>query len=405
MKLGRWISEAPSVAEAYDTTRPGFEAYVDEIDAWYQTGPGTYSGLDETARRERDAALAFRIALKIAESRRIVRELAAPVTITLLNPVYKETGRMQRREEHPHGEDSIRNKIRILRGLEALNRHLTTRLIVIDDECPNESGGMADQILREYGDEYATEKYRTLFLAEAIDGPDPELPSGLTHKDGPRRSVKGGALLFGMRKALRHTPEGLHLLADNDADLSVHPAQLGILIESIVEGRARAVAGSRREADSVALIGPSRNTRGHLLIRIWQHWLPELARAITDTNRAFKAFEAGALAEILPGIEIYTFPYQIELLQACISGGIPLNKRGISYVDSEAASTQDGAEITETYLNQVRQIIDISRRYGELDEDDELARFFLTVSEEQWRRIEADPPDSLTELLDMARGN
>ena len=119
----------------------------------------------------------------------------------------------------------------------------------------------------------------------------PSFPSGLTHKDGPRRSVKGGALLFGMRKALKHAAGGLHLLVDNDADLSVHPAQIGILIEDIVEGRAKAVAGSRREVDSVALIGPSRNTRGHLFIRIWQHWLPELAHVITDTNRAFKAFE------------------------------------------------------------------------------------------------------------------
>jgi hypothetical protein len=64
-----------------------------------------------------------------------------------------------------------------------------------------------------------------------------------------------------MRKALKHTAEGLHLLIDNDADLSVHPAQIGILIEDIVEGRAKAVAGSRREVDSVALIG-RRETRG-----------------------------------------------------------------------------------------------------------------------------------------------
>jgi hypothetical protein len=402
MSISRWISESPSVVEAYDTTRPDFEAYVDEIDAWYQRGRGTYAGLDDTGRREGDAALAFRIALKIAESRRIVRELDTPVTITLLNPVYKETGRMQRREDHPHGEDSIRCKIRVLRRLEALSRHLTARLVVIDDECPNGSGRMADRILREYGEDHASGKYRTLFLAEAIDARDPELPSGLTHKDGARRSVKGGAVLYGMRKALKHAVGGLHLLVDNDADLSVHPAQLGILIEDIVGGRAGAVAGSRREVDSVAVIGPSRNTRGHLFIRIWQHWLPELARTITDTNRAFKAFESEALASILPRIETYTFPYQIELLQACITRGIPLTRRGIAYVDSEAASTQDGAEITETYLNQVRQIIDISRRYGALDEEDELARFFLGVSEAEWRRIEADPPNTLAELRELA---
>jgi hypothetical protein len=403
MSIGRWISKSPSVVEAYDTTRPEFDAYVDEIDAWYRRRPGTYAELDELGRREGGAALAFRIALKIAESRRIVRELDAPVTITLLNPVYKETGRMQPREEHPHGEDSIRCKVRVLRGLEAQSRHLTARLVVVDDECPNRSGEMAERILREYGEDRASGKYRTLFLGEAIDARDPDLPPGLTHKDGPRRSVKGGAVLYGMRKALGHTADGLHLLVDNDADLSVHPAQLGILIEDIVAGRARAVAGSRREPDSVALIGPSRDTRGHLFIRIWQHLLPELARAVTDTNRAFKAFESGALARILPRISSYTFPYQIELLQACISGGVPLTRRGIAYVDSEAASTQDGAEITESYLSQIRQIVDIARRYGALDEDDELARFFLGVSEAEWRRIEADPPPTLAELRHETR--
>lgn len=251
MNLDRWISESPPVAEAYDTTRPEFEVYADEIDAWYQSRPGSYSRLDEAAGQAGDASRAFRIALKIAESRRVVRDLNADVTITLLNPVYKETGRMQRREEHPHGEDSIRNKVRILRGLEALNRRLVARLLVIDDECPNESGKMADAILSEYAEGHANGKYRTLFLRDAIDARDPALPPGLTHKDGARRSVKGGAVLYGMRIALTNEPDGLHLLVDNDADLSVHPAQLGILVEDIIANRAKAVAGSRRESSTL----------------------------------------------------------------------------------------------------------------------------------------------------------
>ena len=39
------------------------------------------------------------------------------MTITLVNPVYKETGRIRRREEHPHGEDSVRYKIKVLRDV------------------------------------------------------------------------------------------------------------------------------------------------------------------------------------------------------------------------------------------------------------------------------------------------
>jgi hypothetical protein len=343
--------------------------------------------------------LSTRLGLKLAESRRILRGLDAPLTVTLLNPVYKETGRMQPRKDHPHGEDSIRHKVNTLRRLESLSEHLTTRLVVVDDECPNDSGGMAQEILRKYGDAFENGTYRVFYLREAIDAGDLDLPPGLTHKDGSRRSVKGGALLYGMRKALHHGAPGLHVLVDNDADLSVHPGQIGLLIEDILRGEAQAVAGSRREPDSVAVVGGSRDARGRLFIQIWQHLLPGLARRITDTNRAFKAFSAPALRKILPEIQIYTFPYQIELLQACITHGIPLRRRGIAYVDSEAASTQQGAAITETYLDQIRQIIDISQRYRALDPADPLLRFFQEISEERWQEIEGDPAVGLEDLL------
>ena len=202
-----------------------------------------------------------------------------------------------------------------------------------------------------------------------------------------------------MRKALKAETEGLHVVVDNDADLSIHPQQLGLLVEPIAAGDAQAIAGSRREEDSVALIGGSRNTRGQLFIKIWQHFLPDLAKTITDTNRAFKAFSSDALSRILDKIEIYTFPYQIELLQACISNGVPLQKRGIAYVDSEAASTQQGESITETYLNQVHQIIDIAKRYRTIDSSDPLMTLLEGISESDWQQIEAAPPAHLSDLL------
>ena len=251
-ELERFIDGSPAVVEAYDTATPDFERFVDELDGWFRQQPLPTAELDRRAREAGAAGLATRLALKLAESRRILRGLDAPLTVTLLNPVYKETGRMQRRADHPHGEDSIRHKLKTLRQLESLSDHLTTRLVVVDDECPNDSGRMAQQILRESGDEGESGRHRVLFLREAIDAGDPDLPHGLTHKDGSRRSVKGGALLYAMRKALRHEAAGLHVLVDNDADLSVHPGQIGLLIEDILRGEAQAVAGSRREPDSVA---------------------------------------------------------------------------------------------------------------------------------------------------------
>lgn len=397
------LSKAPPVTEAYDTTHPEFLAYVEEVADWYAGQGRDYDDVDRQAREhvEIPEAFGFRIALKIAESRRILKNLDRPVTVTLLNPVYKETGRIQRREEHPHGENSIRFKAEALKSLERSNPNLSFRLIVVDDECPDGSGHMAAGILQDdFPDEVNDGKFQVFFLRDAIDENDPDVPPGLTHKDGANRSVKGGALLFGMRKAIQQEVSGLHIVVDNDADLSIHPAQLGLLVEAIAAGDAEAVAGSRREIDSVALIGGSRDTRGQLFIQIWQHFLPQLAGNITDTNRAFKAFSASALEEILPAIKIYTFPYQIELLQACISGGIPLQKRGIAYVDSEAASTQQGEAITETYLNQVHQIIDIAKRYQTIDAADPLLTFLENISEERWQQIEADPPENLDALLD-----
>ena len=149
--------------------------------------------MDETGRREANAALAFRIALKIAESRRIVRELRTPVTITLLNPVYKETGRMQRREDHPHGEDSIRCKIRVLRRLEALNRSSDRSPGRHRRRVPERIGrnGRSDPA-RVRGRIMRARKYRALFLGDAIDARDPELPTGLTHKDGREAEREGG---------------------------------------------------------------------------------------------------------------------------------------------------------------------------------------------------------------------
>ncbi len=396
-------SKAPAVTEAYDTTVPAFGEYANEVLAWFNAQAGPYESLDREARKHADepGTFGFRIALKIAESRRILAALDLPVTITLVNPVYKETGRIRRRDEHPHGENSIRVKADSLLEIEALNPGLVhCRLVVVDDECPDGSGELADEILcADYSRRSGDGSFAVYSLRDAIDGGDPDTPPGLTHKDGSNRSVKGGALLLGMRKALHHQPDGLHVIVDNDADLSIHPLQLGLLVGPIASGAVQAVAGSRREEDSVALIGGSRNTRGQLFIKIWQHLLPGLAAHITDTNRAFKAFSAEALEKILGGIGIYTFPYQIELLQACISKDVPLQKRGIAYVDSEAASTQQGEAITETYLNQVHQIIDIAKRYATVPADDPLLRFFESVSEERWAEIEAEPPSELRELL------
>ena len=98
-------------------------------------------------------------------------------------------------------------------------------------------------------------------------------------------------------------------------------------------------------------------------------------------------------------MQTYTFPYQVEVLQAAVTHEIPLAPQAVAYIDSEAASTQQGEAITETYLDQVRQIADIARRYGTIPLDDPLLGFLDEVDEEAWREIERQPTPALLEIL------
>lgn len=389
------IEQGPDIREAFDTNTIIAKKYYSLVEEWLHGQTESFEDLDKKAREYGNEALAFRTMLKFIESKNIIFSLKDKVTLTLINPVYKETGRMQKRDKHPHGEDSLGTKIACLQFFESINPLFKGRIFVVDDGCPDGSGEMAEHIILEY----AESSHKVFFLENAIERNDPDLPVGLTHKNGTNRSVKGGAALYGMKKALNDPVKGLHILVDNDADLSVHPMQLGLLIKDIVDGNAKVVAGSRREENSVSLIGENRNQRGQLFISIWQHFLPQLANKITDTNRAFKAFESGALNKILPAIKIYTFPYQIELIQACISMDIPLTKKGIAYIDSEAASTQNGANITESYLNQIHQIIDIAKRYQTISTSDPLMKYFSSITVEEWNLIESNPPQKIQDLI------
>ena len=94
--------------------------------------------------------------------------------------------------------------------------------------------------------------------------------------------------------------------------------------------------------------------------------MPTLAARITDTNRGFKAVDANFVPTILQGVEDRKFPYQIELLLVGSQHGPEAVKPvAISYVDSEALSTQGGDAAVQTYLSQAQAILAMARRHGE----------------------------------------
>ncbi len=73
--MDQLISNAPEISEAYDTTRPEFSAFLARVGDWFGSQGASYADIDRDARARADApgVFGFRVALKIAESQRILR--------------------------------------------------------------------------------------------------------------------------------------------------------------------------------------------------------------------------------------------------------------------------------------------------------------------------------------------
>ena len=57
------------------------------------------------------------------------------IHLSVVWAMYGETGRMVTREEHPHGEDFVRVKVRQLDWLTE-GTHVTWSIVAVDDGCP-----------------------------------------------------------------------------------------------------------------------------------------------------------------------------------------------------------------------------------------------------------------------------
>ena len=115
--------------------------------------------------QEEKGTLALQLAVMLAKSKLWVRTLDAPLRISVVFAVYKEHNRIRTRSEHPHGEDFLRKKVAQLEWLFEQSPAVSWELIIVDDGCPENSGGIAKQIIEENN---LQSKARVLFLSEAI---------------------------------------------------------------------------------------------------------------------------------------------------------------------------------------------------------------------------------------------
>ncbi len=343
--------------------------------------------------QEADVPLATHLAVKLARSKAFARSVAQPMHVSIVFAVYKERTRMQRPDQHPHGEDCIARKVEQLRWLFDDVEPITWSVYIVDDGCPEGSGHMAEDILAERCPDAPVE---VMFLQDAIDRGE----SIIEPMTSTAESQKGGSVVYGMWSAA-HSVAALpeqpdeHVIVYTDADLSTHLGQTGLLVEGIVGGGNDAAIGSRREPTSVVIKKGHRNTRGKLFIYLWKGLMLPL-QEITDTQCGFKAFSAAALRGILTGLLEKKFAFDIELLLKT-----ELHRKGsicrvpIAWIDSEEASTTTDLE---PYLPMLQAMVTMYRKYLPPEpECERLADLIENMSDAEWTRLADHVPAEIAD--------
>lgn len=375
-----------------DLTRADHADLVYEITAEliaHVSDPSELSEIESyMVEQEVQGALALRLALMLAMSKLWVRTISEPLRLSVVFAVYKEHNRIRTQAEHPHGEDFLRKKVAQLDWLFEAAPQVSWELIIVDDGCPENSGGIAKQIIEE---NHLEEKARVLFLSEAIaQGLDPVRSLADTSQ-----SQKGGSIVYGLWDAVQRSKEGAHIVVFTDADLSTHLGQVGMLIKPIAGSGKKVAIGSRREPNSVVIKKAGRNNRGKLFIYLWKQMIPVLGDII-DTQCGFKAFDAGIIPQIINDMIESKFAFDIELLlRAAMIEKNSIEKVAIAWIDSEAASTTTDIQ---PYLPMLKSMGKMYARYMEPStRADEFAAYIESLSDADFSALLEQIPEAIVQ--------
>ncbi|PID81842.1 hypothetical protein CSB20_00895 [bacterium DOLZORAL124_64_63] len=348
----------------------------------------TLRAMEEELTRDRDAwPLLVHLGLKLALSRRLVRDLEGPAHLSVVFAMFKEHQRILTPAEIPGGEDFLRRKAAQLDWLCAEKEDLDWSMVAVDDGCPEGSGDIAERIAQEAG---LAPRVQVLRLAEAIRTGEPVV-AGL---QDPSESMKGGSVELGLWHAARADYPN-HVVAFTDADLSTHLGQCGLLMDAILRGGADAAIGSRRLAASVALKQGSRNLRGKLFIYLWKRIIGVIPEII-DTQCGFKAFRAEVVRDIVPGMLERRFAFDIELLiKTQLRRENSIRQIPVAWIDSDTLSTTTDLQ---PYLPMLRAMVGMYRHYLPADPTaDTFAAFLDGLDEAGWERLQDNIPAAIAE--------
>ncbi|PIE22300.1 MAG: glycosyltransferase [Planctomycetota bacterium] len=307
--------------------------------------PGALLSEVQQAAREESAPLEFRIAAKLAESRRAMLRIDQPLRVGVVFAMWGEQRRLlPKSDDNSNGEDSLRVKLEQLDWV-CSGTPVDWTLYAVDDGCPHCSGKIAAEIAAEH---VLGSRARILHLAEHLPAKEGALRALASAED----SRKGGAVLLGAQQALA---DAVDVLVYTDADNSVHLGQLGLLLEPYVSRGIKVVLGNRKHPDAVLVKQEGRWGIGIKVLRHMQRMLgcEIFSRGILDTQAAFKLYSREVLERILAKPTVFDFSFDTDWILAAIAEDEPFETVPFAFIDSfaESASITQGPMTTwETLL-------------------------------------------------------
>ena len=264
----------------------------------------------------------------LAEARRYMLTITEKVSIGVVFAVWKEVRRLQpNTAENPTGEDALRAKVAELDWL-VRDTPVTWNLYVVDDECPEDSLGVAQSII----DEAGLKNITLLKLRDAL--PSSTLP--LSKLESAAASTKGGAVLHGMQRAAQ---DGHDYVMYTDCDNSNHLGQIGLFLKEMIGNGKKAAIGNRR-ATRILEWQTSRESESHanyILKRV--HDLLDFDLLLGDVTCPFKMFEREFLLELLQRADVFDFCIDFDIVGFLKTSGAPVAVIPVVSVDSDLETT------------------------------------------------------------------
>ncbi|MEM9984234.1 MAG: glycosyltransferase [Bacteroidota bacterium] len=347
---------------------------------------------------DRDSPLAFRMAAKIADSKKYVESCSQNLKVGVVFAMWGEQNRLcKKSESNPNGEDLLNVKVEQLAWL-LTGSSIEWKLYAVDDGCPHGSGDLAESIRQESA--YA-DQIEVLFLEKALPASEAPLKNLKSADD----SRKGGAILLGCDKALK---DGADVIIYTDADNSVHLSQIGLLLRPHVESGYQVVLGNRKDKNAVLVKQENRWGIGIKALRHMQRMIGVsiFSRDIRDSQAAFKLYHKGILSEILKNPSVYDFSFDSDWIACVIASGEEFAKVPFAFVDSfaESASIVQGPMTTWEIL--LKGLVTAVRTRG-IPHHEEMARVVMEQidSHHDLELLINDLPAELVDAKDQDLGN